>query len=392
VEFCNGFLDSFSVLKRPGARSPRTSVLISKSSISGSYEAVGIVQRKRVADLPEAFALAVKDLWDKKVINDLSECCLLLTSTKDSSSNAGPFMAALESVGLDYHNPRNKGFASQEEVATFMGTLLAILDPAAANIPAEPRQLNQLVLGFRAAFDGAAKTFKPLRDYVAQCRTAFGKNPGAFVSSNLQEIAFLILSLPPFDGWMASTTRRQRLGNVTSLLESYCSLPYAEPSLRSKNVSRGFLRISSTSEGVVNGWLNKFNHLFIGYLSRKGIDDNEDADVICPPGKVPIMTMHQAKGLEFPFVFVGHLGEKPSPSASHLLEDAFNAFPLNLARSFKKPPIGERTELDLIRQFFVAYSRAQYSLVLLASDAQLNGNCTPCGGFPGWLRSQVNSF
>ena len=40
-------------------------------------------------------------------------------------------------------------------------------------------------------------------------------------------------------------------------------------------------------------------------------DDEEDEDVIVPLGMVPVMTMHQSKGLEFPIVFVGHMGENP---------------------------------------------------------------------------------
>jgi DNA helicase-2/ATP-dependent DNA helicase PcrA len=80
---------------------------------------------------------------------------------------------------------------------------------------------------------------------------------------------------------------------------------------------------------------------------------------------VPVMTMHQAKGLQFPFVFVGHMGEDLQVSIAHRLETQLSQFPTNLARSFARLPEAVRAELDLIRQYYVAYSRAQWALILV---------------------------
>jgi hypothetical protein len=77
--------------------------------------------------------------------------------------------------------------------------------------------------------------------------------------------------------------------------------------------SRGRLRASTNFPGdVLEQWSFGFYHLFFGYLSRAGLDEDEDEDVIVPLGMVPIMTMHQAKGLQFPFVFVGHIVDAPN--------------------------------------------------------------------------------
>jgi len=389
VKFCNEYIDSFSSIKLPGARSPRSSGLIPQSDIKGSYDAVGILKRKKVGDLPGAFATAVDSLIKKRVVNDPSECCLLLTSTKDSSTNAGPFMAALTAVGLEFHNPRNKGFVQQEEVSTFLGALFKLIDPDGTSIPTNPAALNGLVVGCRDAYSAAAATHPELSNYLDNCRSRFKASPNAYVASNLQEIAYLILGLEPFVAWQADPVKRQRLGQVTAILETYCSLPYAEPAR--KGFERGNLKVSGTGNGaIVNGWTNKFYHLVVSYLSRKGIDDNEDEDVICPPGKVPIMTMHQAKGLQFPFVFVAHMAAGSEPTSSHFLEDLFRRFPEDKSRTFPAMTADVRAELDLIRQYFVAYSRPQYALVLLAADAYLKKECVPCGGHKGWLQSTLD--
>jgi DNA helicase-2/ATP-dependent DNA helicase PcrA len=141
---------------------------------------------------------------------------------------------------------------------------------------------------------------------------------------------------------------------------------------------------------VVSGWTSKFYYLVVSYLSRKGLDDVEDDDVICPLGKVPIMTMHQAKGLQFPFVFVGHMNKKAEPTSSHGLEDLFRKYPLPGARPFPSLSADLRAELDLIRQFFVAYSRPEYALILLAAESYLKSESTPCGGHKGWLKTKID--
>jgi DNA helicase-2/ATP-dependent DNA helicase PcrA len=91
------------------------------------------------------------------------------------------------------------------------------------------------------------------------------------------------------------------------------------------------------------------------------------------------MTVHQVKGLEFPFVFVGGISENAYPSSTHLIEDEF----LNIRQS---PPLHkiftaeDRAKQDLARFFYVAYSRAQYSLIILATTSQLKLQRAAIGG------------
>ena len=108
-----------------------------------------------------------------------------------------------------------------------------------------------------------------------------------------------------------------------------------------------------------------------------------------PLGMVPIMTMHQAKGLQFPFVFVGHMGEQPDVSTAHRLESALAPFPTNATRSFARAPEATRAELDMIRQYYVAFSRAQWALVLMGTAQQFNRGRVPCGPGRTWLQSKV---
>jgi DNA helicase-2/ATP-dependent DNA helicase PcrA len=170
------------------------------------------------------------------------------------------------------------------------------------------------------------------------------------------------------------------------LFEAYVSMPVpGRP-----NLSRGSLRASSANPGeIIDGWCRSFYHLFVGYLSRAGLDEEEDDDEICPPGMVPIMTMHQSKGLEFPFVFVGHMGQDWDTSATHRLETELSQFPGNPARAFPRLSEALRAELDLIRQYYVAYSRAQNALIVVGTNAQFSKGAIPCGPNAAWINNQV---
>jgi DNA helicase-2/ATP-dependent DNA helicase PcrA len=313
-------------------------------------------------------------------------------STKETPRNAEPYVNALLRHGLQPYNPRNKAFLEQEEVQGLLGALQAIIDPQLQHLPVLAKDLTQFIVDCRAQFDSLASTHAELADYVRRSVASLAKHPGDYVEANLQEIAYFLLSRAPFSDWHADPVRRVRLARLTALLESYTSMPV----LGNPNVQRGRMRVSPTApHSIAKEWVSSFYYLFFGYLARAGMDEASDDEVICPPGYVPLMTIHQAKGLEFPFVFVGHLSKAPSVSETHLLESALSRFPGNPLRTFKRPPEVLRAELDLIRQFYVAYSRAQFALVMLGTKSQVKnekGTSTPCGPTARWLPQRVKAL
>jgi DNA helicase-2/ATP-dependent DNA helicase PcrA len=394
VTFFNDFITAFPLMRAPGARSPKPPIEARKR-IPQNYPAVGRIVGRTQADLARQFAQTVADLVNTGKVNDPSECCLLLKSTKESPRNAGPYVAALLAQRLSVYNPRNKTFMEQLEVQGLLGAILAVVDPQRrfAQDPANAKSVPTAAEAkFRAAFNTLAAANVDLANYVANCQNAILEKPGQPFSCNLQELAYYLMSREPFSTWQDDPVRRVRLARITKLLEAYNSTPVLDQTtgLPRPNVTRGFMRGSAQFPGeVVGAWLLSFYHLFLTYVIDAGMNDEEDEELICPPGMVPVMTMHQSKGLEFPFVFVGHMGETAKVGPSHSLETIFSAYPANPARSFPRRPEAERAEMDLIRQFYVAYSRAEYALIFLGTTAQFNNMSVPCGPTVGWLRQRT---
>ncbi|MHB8177955.1 MAG: UvrD-helicase domain-containing protein [Vulcanimicrobiaceae bacterium] len=387
VTFCNDYITSFPVMQQPGARVPGKPPLRARSQITGNYPAVGRLVESSVRAAAVTFAQTVHDLVANGVLTDYSQCCLLLRSTKEGEGNALPYVDALTTLGIPVYNPRNKAFLDQEEVQGLLGTLIAIVDP----LSAQQEQLRSIdIRDFaqqcRDMHAALAQKNQQLANYVNASIVNLAENPDKPAPTSLQDLVYLLLSLDPFNSWQGDPVRRVRLAKITSLAESYASMPVAGY----QNANRGTLRTPPQgNRGLLSSWVDGFYYSFIGYLAKSGLDDEEDEEVICPPGMFPIMTIHQAKGLQFPFVFVGHMGGNAFPSASHTLEAMFAQFPNNAARVFAHPSAQTRADLDMIRQYFVAYSRPEWALILVGSTSQFNAGNIPCGPNRAWIRNNT---
>jgi len=101
---------------------------------------------------------------------------------------------------------------------------------------------------------------------------------------------------------------------------------------------------------------------FFNFLYANGINEFEDRYQPIPRGSVQVMTIHQAKGLEFPVVVVGSLNH-----ASRTQKEVDRA----LGDHYHRPPFEPEdriTGFDRMRLHYVAFSRAQYLLVLSACE------------------------
>lgn len=104
-------------------------------------------------------------------------------------------------------------------------------------------------------------------------------------------------------------------------------------------------------------FVNTFIGSYLYAIFRLGETEYEDADDPFPKGRVPFLTVHQSKGLEFPYVVMGNLfrtKRDPDP-----VEVATRAL-----LQKEGEPIDRIAHFDNMRMFYVALSRAQLGLLL----------------------------
>ena len=123
-------------------------------------------------------------------------------------------------------------------------------------------------------------------------------------------------------------------------------------------------------------------------MATGAIEIDEDLLDTLPPDRLNIMSIHQAKGLEFPLVIVD-----VGSDFRDLRSADFKRFPRNGGKSCNmedelRPysPLGQpkraaldRAFDDLVRQYFVAFSRAQDVLLLVGLNSIRHGYYTQSG-------------
>lgn len=272
-------------------------------------------------------------------------------------------MTELRKRDIPVYNPRSGAFQDQEEIQLAIGTLAEVVDPGGSLAQKlMGRELTQLVADAAQAYRTAANAYPILAGYVAEAQKAIAddQRTRAFLGVSLRDIYYRVLSYEPFNVWIDDPERTLRLGKLSAFLESVAS------------VHRGdTLKLDNEAPGKISEYwvLQVFYYRLLGYIANFKIDEWEDPEEPIPPGYIQVMTIHQAKGLQFPVVFVDTLGTTPRPSETHELEDAL--------AMYRMDPIvldtpDDRAVRDLTRQFYVAYSRAQHLLVLVDGRSAVN--------------------
>ncbi len=104
-----------------------------------------------------------------------------------------------------------------------------------------------------------------------------------------------------------------------------------------------------------------FRRLFFGSylfaLYRLGESEVEDADDPFPKGRIPFLTVHQAKGLEFPVVVLGN--PRKDDRGPQRVEELVRPF---IERDGE--PLDRVAEFDTMRMFYVALSRPEHLLII----------------------------
>lgn len=143
----------------------------------------------------------------------------------------------------------------------------------------------------------------------------------------------------------------------------------------------------------------------IAPIAENVIEVDEEIMPSVPRDRLNVMTIHQAKGLEYPLVIVDVGADfstnspknrfrrfPESASATAQIEDVLAPFtpelgPLRMARSSL-----DRSFEDLIRLYYVAYSRPQSVLMLVGCDKMRRYNATIKNVAMGWRQDSTWSW
>jgi len=114
-----------------------------------------------------------------------------------------------------------------------------------------------------------------------------------------------------------------------------------------------------TADLLVDGMFHRvFYFSFLFSIYRLGESEYEDAEDPFPKGRIPFLTVHQSKGLEFPVVILGNPRRRLYDAG--FVEKAIYPF----CENENSEPLSRQAEFDAMRMFYVALSRAQNLMVI----------------------------
>ncbi len=309
---------------------------------------------------------------------------VLLGPTVAESTTAGrmrfpaQLRADLEARGLFCFNPRGRALRDIPEVQQLLGLVLVCIEPASPALSLDG-EFGQMRITLEAR-----RSMASWRDAATQLRAS---NPPRVRGQGLEDV---------IARWMAFTRAGAGRANEWPLLDVFYSfIPWLagfrddpEGQVYLEAISRCAAQAATFS--AYRGLLIRENEHrarsiavavrdVLAPVGEDLVEVDEDIMPSVPRNRLNIMTVHQAKGLEFPLVIV----DVASDFNTNHAKQRFRRFPDEPAPPARLEneladytPIGrlrlqrdemQRTFEDIIRLYYVAYSRPQSLLMLVGT-------------------------
>lgn len=310
----------------------------------------------------ETLLSMVQRLKQNGNVTDYNQIAFLFRSVK--SEEAVAIGEYLESNGIPVYSPRSDLFFERMEVKQILGCFilcfLSYMQDLKKNLFIH-RISEQLRNYYVECVKAAAVLKKQNAEFSAFIDT---KSKEIFSlkeesESGLLDLFYQLVAFEPFHTYLQSDLRdnvnvtraARNLSEISRMLSRYMYLH----DMRNLNESN---KLAMPEE---------FFNIYLKYMYADGIGEYEDDSEYAPHGCVSFMTIHQSKGLEFPVVVVGSLGNSPRRDSDPLMFSAESRF------FHRKPyePMADIKYFDFWRLYYTAFSRAQ-NLLVLATNKQNN--------------------
>lgn len=329
-----------------------------------AYPAVVAIWGKDKRDEAARFADLVEFLKTNGIVADYNQVALLLHSVRQDHS--GSYLAALEARGIPAFCPRARAYFDNEVIRDVVACFAVLFGwhgtgrgQVAGSVAELAAYVDSAIVEVGRRFGGTHPLAATLREWTSEIG---GLQEGESLDLRPADYLYQLLALPPFLSSVKEENAARNLAIFSQLLNVFQSYyHYTVVTHRNRELLRFHL----------------FNS-FIRLLYDGGINEYEDPDRPFPKGHVQVMTIHQAKGLEFPVVVVGSLTSQLS-SPKQVDRDLG---PFYHRPSFE--PEARITLFDRMRLHYVAFSRPQNVLVLTASEPPKDHFASIWQGLPQW--------
>ena len=294
-------------------------------------------------------------------VSDYNQIAFLFRSVK--SAEATEIGEYLEENGIPIYSPRSDMFFSRTEIKQITGLLIICFYTYTQDLKNNnfrykiSESLRRYFIDCVKSANVLMKNDPMIYKYVNSVMRKVN-SVDSETNFGLLDIFYRIISFEPFKSYLEADLN-------DNVLESRAARNLSEFSriISRYNYLHDMHRISFKNKLALP---EEFFNIYLKYLYEDGVGEYEDESEYSPSGCISFMTIHQSKGLEFPVVVVGSLGNRPRKENDSLLFSAECRF-FN-RESFE--PIEDIKYFDFWRLYYTAFSRAQNLLVLAAKSTK----------------------
>ncbi len=293
-------------------------------------------------------------------INNYNQIAFLFNSVKHQRVTA--LANYLESKGINVYSPRSDMFFSREEIKLTLGILMLMFPSYVSGIEkGEYKFLKPEHYYYFRDCIVTANEFVTKDENKELKRFIRARGKAHYILSGTTDYSYcgLLYQLFQYDPFVSILNTEMSSGvidirparNLALLTQIIGKYEYLH-------------RINVLSAKSINKNTERLFNLYLRLLIDGGIAEYEDESEYAPSGCVSFLTIHQAKGMEFPIVFVDSLSNVPRKS--------YKDFMSNIEEKYFHRPAFEPYEqikyFDFWRLYYTAFSRAQDLLILTCDE------------------------
>ena len=304
----------------------------------------------------------IRALQTSGKVTDLNQIAMLFRSVRNDQVLA--LAEFLEENDVPVFSPRSALFFERDEVKLILGALVFMFPNLFEDLKwQEDAQLSiwNRYQEWKQFFADALRADKEThRDLIVWIRQT-AKIHATMAQSTTYALAALLyqlLEFPLFSQFLAVDMN----GRKQSLRAAYNIALLSRILYRFEYLYNVTILTPKNHQSVLQSFFNQY----LRFVYEGGIQEYEGFDELAPSGCISFMTIHQAKGLEFPVVMVGSLNAVPRTQSE----------PVDLTPYLHKAPFEPASEthrFDFWRLYYTAFSRPQNLLVLTTKEKQGQG-------------------